>query len=116
MTTTMTIWHNPRCSKSRQTLALLEERGATIDVRRYLDDAPSASEIRDVLGKLGLKAGELVRKKESLFKELNLADATDETLIDAMAAHPRLIERPVVITDIDAAIGRPPEDVLRLLE
>ncbi|RDV39130.1 arsenate reductase (glutaredoxin) [Bradymonadaceae bacterium TMQ3] len=116
MTSTMTIWHNPRCSKSRQTLALLEEHGISLNVRRYLDDTPTVEEIRDVLGKLGIKADGLVRKKESLFKELDLSDAGDDALINAMAAHPKLIERPVVMTDTDAAIGRPPEDVLRLLK
>jgi len=115
MTKTLTIWHNLRCSKSRQTLQLLEERGATLDVRRYLDDPPNAGEIRDVLKKLGLRPGELVRNKESIFKELALDGADDDALIDAMAAHPKLIERPVVIAEDAAAIGRPPEDVLRLL-
>lgn len=115
MTKTLTIWHNPRCSKSRQTLQLLEERGASLEVRRYLDDPPDVGEIRDVLKKLNLGAGELVRNKESLYKELSLAGADDDALIEAMAAHPRLIERPVVISEDAAAIGRPPEDVLRLL-
>lgn len=112
----ITIWHNPRCSKSRQTLALLEARGITPEVRRYLEDAPSAQEIRDVLALLGLSADNLVRRQEKLFKELSLSrEHTEEQLIDAMAAHPKLIERPVVITPRTAALGRPPEAVLEIL-
>ncbi|TXD37744.1 arsenate reductase (glutaredoxin) [Lujinxingia vulgaris] len=114
-TSTLTIWHNPRCSKSRQTLALLEERAVALTVRRYLDDPPSLAELREVLSKLNIKASDLVRKKEAVFKELGLADADDDALIEAMATHPKLIERPIVIAEDDAAIGRPPEDVLRLL-
>lgn len=115
MSPTLTIWHNPRCSKSRQTLALLEERGVDLSVRRYLDEPPDVAELSAVLARLGLEPGQLVRRKEALFKELDLAHADDQTLLQAMAAHPRLIERPIVIADDDAAIGRPPEDVLRLL-
>ena len=110
-----TIWHNPRCSKSRATLALIEEAGITPTIRRYLDDAPSESEIREVLTLLGIPAEKLVRKGEALFKELGLKDAEEETLIKAMADHPRLIERPVVIKDGKATLGRPPESVLDIL-
>ena len=114
---TTTIWHNPRCSKSRQTLALLEERGISPIVRLYLDDAPSTSEVAEVLQQLGIKPWELLRRGEKVFKELGLdKDATDEALIEAMSAHPILIERPIVIHGGDAALGRPPESVMRLFD
>lgn len=110
------IWHNPRCSKSRQTLALLEDRGVTPTIRKYLDDAPSEAEIKEVLSKLGLQPLQLMRTKEALYKELNLAAAlNDDILIGAMAQHPKLIERPVVINGDKAALGRPPEAVLSVL-
>lgn len=110
----LVIWHNPRCSKSRQALALLEQRGLHPTVRRYLEDAPSIEELCDALGKLGLPAARLVRKGEVEFKDLGLERAEEAALIAAMAAHPRLIERPVVFFGGKAAIGRPPEAVLDL--
>lgn len=111
-----TIWHNPRCSKSRQTLALLEERGVQPTVRRYLEDAPSATEIKAALAMLGLKAIDLMRTKEAAFKEQGLsADMSEDVLIAAMAREPKLIERPVVFTGTRARLGRPPEAVLDLL-
>ncbi len=110
-----TIWHNPRCSKSRATLALIEGRGITPDIRRYLDDAPSESEIREVLALLDIPAEKLVRKGEALFKELGLKDADEDTLIKAMAENPKLVERPVVIKDGKASLGRPPKAVLDIL-
>ncbi|WP_095590513.1 arsenate reductase (glutaredoxin) [Actibacterium ureilyticum] len=114
--TDITIWHNPRCSKSRQTLALIEERGGTITIRKYLDDAPSADEIRETLALLGMPAIQMMRPKEALFAELGLSrDDTDDTLIAAMAAHPKLIERPIVFANGRAAMGRPPEAVLQIL-
>ena len=110
------IWHNPRCSKSRQTLALLEEQGVTPEVRLYLDDAPSAAELRAVLELLGVGAGDLVRKGEAAFKDESLTKASsDEDLLAAMVRVPKLIERPVVFANGKAAIGRPPEAVLRIL-
>lgn len=111
----ITIWHNPRCSKSRETLALLNEKGITPEVRLYLDDVPTADELRSALATLGLTAGELVRRKEALFKDLNLAEASDDQLIDAMVANPKLIERPIVFANGRAALGRPPENVLAIL-
>lgn len=109
-------WHNPRCSKSRAGLALLEEKGAQIKVRKYLEDAPSADEIRAALTKLGVPAIGLTRTCEKPFKELGLTKtAPDEALIKAMANHPILIQRPLAITDNAAVIGRPPENVLALL-
>ncbi len=113
---TLTIWHNPRCSKSRQTLALVEEQGTAPIIRTYLEDAPSADELRAVLAMLGIEPRALMRTKEALYKELELAKVTDDdALIEAMAAHPKLIERPVVIKDGKAALGRPPEAVLAIL-
>ena len=111
----ITIWHNPRCSKSRETLALLTDKEITPEVRLYLDDVPTADELRSALATLGLTAGELVPRKEALFKELDLADANDDQLIDAMVANPKLIERPIVFANGRAALGRPPENVLAIL-
>jgi len=112
----ITLWHNPRCSKSRQALALLEERGAEVQVRRYLEDAPDASEIRAALAALGLPAIDLVRRQEKPFKEAGLSAESDpEALIAAMVAHPILIERPLALRGARAVIGRPPERVEELL-
>lgn len=112
----VTIWHNPRCSKSRQTLALVEEQGRTPVVRRYLDDAPSETEIRAALAALGLRPIEAMRVKEAEFKAMGLSrDSDDETLIRAMAEVPKLIERPIVFKDGKARLGRPPEAVLEIL-
>ena len=111
----ITIWHNPRCSKSRETLALLTDKGITPEVRLYLDDVPTADELRSALATLGMTAGELVRRKEALFKELDLTDASVDQLIDAMVANPKLIERPIVFANGRAAFGRPPENVLAIL-
>lgn len=111
----VTIWHNPRCSKSRQTLALLEEHGLAPLVRKYLEDAPSADEIRAALAALGLKPIEAMRLKEAEFKALGLSkDSDDETLIQAMTEVPKLIERPIVFAGGKARLGRPPEQVLDL--
>ena len=113
----VTIWHNPRCSKSRNAATLLEEKGIEAEVVRYLDTPPSKEEIKEVLKMLGIGARELMRTKEAIYKELGLKDVEDEEkLIEAMAAHPKLIERPVVIKDGKAAIGRPIEKVIELLE
>ena len=110
------IWHNPRCSKSRAALTLLEERGADITIRRYLDDPPSLDELRAAQAALGLPAAGMIRAGEALFRELGHSKSDpDEVLLAAMAAHPRLIERPVVFANGRAVIGRPPERVLALL-
>jgi len=113
----ITIYHNPRCSKSRQTLALLEERGVEPKVIPYLEQAPSAATLKQILKKLGLKPRQLMRKGEEVYKDLGLADEslTDAQLIEAMAAHPILIERPIVVNGDKAALGRPPEQVLDIL-
>jgi arsenate reductase len=112
----VTIWHNPRCSKSRQTLALIEERGVQPQVRKYLEDPPGEEEIRAALAALGRAPIEAMRVKEARFKELGLSgDSDSETLIRAMAENPVLIERPIVFRGSKAALGRPPEAVLDLL-
>ena len=114
---TVTILHNPRCSKSRQTLALLEENGVQPTIVEYLKTPPSAGEIVDILAKLNLEPRGLMRTKEAEYKEQGLdnADLTADQLIDAMVATPKLIERPVVLANGKAAIGRPPEQVLDIL-
>lgn len=109
------IWHNPRCSKSRDTLALITAQGITPQVRLYLKDPPGPDTLRKTLSKLGMAPREILRKGEAAYRELNLSDATDDQLIAAMAAHPILIERPIVIRGNRAAIGRPPRAVLDIL-
>ncbi|UPT76893.1 arsenate reductase (glutaredoxin) [Sulfurovum sp. XGS-02] len=112
----VTIWHNPRCSKSRNAAALLEEKGIEAEVVKYLDTPPSKEELKEVLNMLGISARELMRTKEAIYKELNLKDETDEEkLIEAMVENPKLIERPIVIKDGKAAIGRPIENIIDLL-
>ena len=114
---TVTIWHNPRCSKSRQTLALLRDNGVEPAIVEYLKAPPDAAALKAVLKKLGLKPRDLMRKGEAAYKERGLADPalTDEALIEAMVADPVLIERPVVVKGGKAALGRPPEAVLDIL-
>ncbi len=113
----LSIYHNPRCSKSRQALKLLEEKGVVPEIVKYLDTPPDHATLARILEMLGLEPRELMRKKEKEYKELGLNDPqlTREQLIDAMVAHPRLIERPIVIKDGRAALGRPPESVLQVL-
>lgn len=112
----VTIWHNPRCSKSRQTLALLQEQGCEVVERRYMDTPPREDEIREALRLLSLPAIGLMRTKEAEFKALGLSKTDDEaSLIAAMADTPKLIERPVVFANGKAALGRPPEAVLDIL-
>lgn len=115
--TMITIYHNPRCSKSRQTLALLEERGIEPEIVLYLETPPDAKTLRSLLKKLGIEARDLLRKGEDEYKANNLADPalTEEQLIDAMVHYPKLIERPIVVNGNKAAIGRPPETVLEIL-
>ena len=113
----ITIWHNPRCSKSRNAANLLEERGIEAEVVKYLDTPPSKEEIKEVLKMLGISARELMRTKEEIYKELDLKNIEDEEkLIEAMAEYPKLIERPIVIKDGKAAIGRPIEKIIELIE
>jgi arsenate reductase (glutaredoxin) len=113
----VTIYHNPRCSKSRQTLQLLEARGIKPTIVDYLKDPPSTAELRAILNKLGLRPGNLLRRSEPRYAELELKerDLSDDALIELMAANPILIERPIVVSGSKAAIGRPPEKVLEIL-
>ncbi|WP_313325026.1 arsenate reductase (glutaredoxin) [Pseudomonas qingdaonensis] len=115
--TELTLYHNPRCSKSRGALELLEARGLTPEVVRYLETPPDAATLKALLGKLGIGARQLLRSGEDEFKTLGLADPalSDDQLIDAMARHPKLIERPILVAGNKAVIGRPPEKVLEIL-
>jgi arsenate reductase len=114
---TIEIFHNPRCSKSRATLALLQEHGYQPTIRLYLEDPPSRKEVQAILDKLGITARELLRKSEAEYRDLGLADPAlgEAALIAAMSTNPRLIERPIVVAGDQAAIGRPPESVLDIL-
>tara|TARA_R110002072_G_scaffold277460_2_gene439173 strand:+ start:3899 stop:4258 length:360 start_codon:yes stop_codon:yes gene_type:complete len=117
MTPTVQIYHNPRCSKSRQTLALLEENGISPEIILYLEDTPDAKTISSLLNKLEITARELLRKGEDAYKELNLKDTNlnDDFLIEKMTKFPKLIERPIVVKGNKAVLGRPPENVLKLI-
>ncbi|MDH3714290.1 MAG: arsenate reductase (glutaredoxin) [Gammaproteobacteria bacterium] len=113
----VTIFHNPRCSKSRQTLQLLQDRGIRPTIIEYLRDPPSVGELADLLNQLDLSPREVMRRKEATYKDLGLdaTDLDDAQLIEAIHRHPILLERPIVISDGKAAIGRPPENVLAIL-
>jgi arsenate reductase len=113
----LVIWHNPRCSKSRQALSLLDESGVEKEVVKYLEASPTKEQLKELLKKLGFEsARELMRTKEDIYKELNLKEETDEQkLIEAMVQHPKLIERPVIIKGDKAIIARPPERVEEFL-
>ncbi len=113
----ITIWHNPRCSKSRNAIALLEEKGIEAEVVKYLDTPPSRVELVAVLDMLGLSAKGLMRNKEDIYKTLGINEITDEDmLIGLMLANPKLIERPIVIKDGKAVIGRPIENIIELIK
>ena len=111
------IYHNPRCSKSRQTLAILEEHGIAPEVVLYLDSIPDIATLKSLLGKLGMSARQLMRTGEDAYKEMNLADVnlSEQQLLEAMVAQPKLIERPIVVKGNKAVLGRPPENVLALI-
>jgi arsenate reductase len=112
----MKIYHNPRCSKSRQTLALIQENGVEPEVVLYLENIPSTEELRDLLSKLEITPMQLIRKGEKDWKEnYKGKELSDAQLIQAMIAHPKLIERPIVVKDNKAVLGRPPENALELL-
>ncbi|MFP2506840.1 arsenate reductase (glutaredoxin) [Buttiauxella gaviniae] len=118
MSTAISIYHNPRCSKSRETLSLLKANGVEPEVVLYLETPPDAATIKTLLSQLGFaSARELMRQKEDLYKELNLADSalSEVQLIQAMVENPKLIERPIVLANGQARIGRPPESVLEIL-
>lgn len=111
----LTLWHNPRCSKSRAALALLTERGITPDIRLYLKNPPTEAEIIALAERLNRPLQDIVRKGEAPYKDLALKSADDTTLAQAIAAHPILLERPILDTGTRAIIGRPPEQILDLL-
>jgi len=113
----VTIYHNPRCSKSRQTLQLLQEQGIEPTIRLYLEDSPSAKELKELLAKLDISPRELLRKGEEAYKDNQLSnkELSDAALIKAMVEFPKLIERPIVIKGDHAKLGRPPEQVLEIL-
>lgn len=117
MSTQTKIYHNPKCSKCRQTMELLNEKGIDADVVEYLNTPPNKTELIEILAMLGLQPRELMRQHESEYKENNLADdkLSRDQLIDAMIQFPKLIERPIVINNGKAAIGRPPERILDIL-
>jgi|SRR5699024_7088667 len=111
-----TLYHNPRCSKSRETLQLLEEKGEKIEIIKYLETPPSKEKLKRIISLLNIKPINLVRTKEKEWKE-NFKDKnlSDDEIIDAMISFPRLIERPIAIKDDRAAVGRPPQNVLEIL-
>lgn len=117
MSDSILIYHNPRCSKSRTTLALLDEQGIEANVIEYLKTPPSKSELEDILNMLGLEPRELMRTHESEYKDNHLDDESlsRDQLIEAMVKFPKLIERPIVVCNGKAAIGRPPERILEIL-
>lgn len=113
----VTIYHNPRCSKSRNTLALLQENGVEPKVVLYLESAPDSSEIEGLLKKLGITAAELVRRGEADYKASGLGKGSSEAdIVAAMVKHPKLIERPIVVRGSKAVLGRPPENALALIK
>jgi len=111
----VTIYHNPRCSKSRQTLELIRAHGTEPHIVEYLQTPPSADQLKDILTKLGKTAAQIVRPKEAKEEGIGVAALDNDALIAALVAHPRAIERPIVVTDDDAVLGRPPENVLDLI-
>ena len=111
----VTIYHNPRCSKSRTTLELIREQGVEPHIVEYLETPPSAAELKDILAKLGMQAADIVRKKEAREEGIDVATLNNDALIEALAAHPRALERPIVVKGGKAVMGRPPENVINLL-
>ena len=111
------IYHNPRCSKSRQTLALIQKKGIEPEVIEYLKTPPSAAELKRILELLDLNPRDLLRKNEAEYHEagLDIGELDDSAIIDAMISHPKLIERPIVVVDGKAAVGRPPENVEKII-
>ncbi|WP_370103980.1 arsenate reductase (glutaredoxin) [Winogradskyella sp.] len=110
------IYHNPRCSKSRQGLAIVEASGKEFDVVKYLEDELSVEQLSTIISKLGIKPIDLVRKNEAIWKsDYKGKTLTDKQIIDAMIKHPKLIERPIVINKNKAVVGRPPESILNII-
>ncbi|MBE0513983.1 arsenate reductase (glutaredoxin) [Sulfurimonas sp.] len=111
------IWHNPKCSKSREAMEILKEKKCDAEVVKYLEESPDKAKIKSILKMLDIAPRELMRTKEDIYKELNLKDETDdEALIEAMAKHPKLIERPIIIKGKRAIIGRPSERIAEFLD
>ena len=111
----VTIYHNPRCSKSRQTLAILEDKKVDVDVVEYLTAPPNAAELKRILGLLGLSAKDIVRKKEAKEAGIDVSALSEAALITALVANPIAIERPIVVSGTKAVLGRPPENVLEII-
>lgn len=112
----MKIYHNPRCAKSRQTLKLIQDNGVEPEVVEYLKTVPSKEELQELINLLGIEPVQLLRKGEAIYKEqFKGKTLSDEAWIEAMIAHPKLIERPIVVQDGKAVLGRPPENALELL-
>lgn len=111
----VTIYHNPRCSKSRQTLAIIQEKGVSPEIVEYLDNPPSQAKLKEIVSALGVSTKEIVRKKEAKEEGVDVGELSDAELIKAMVKHPRIIERPIVVSGTKAAMGRPPENVLSIL-
>jgi len=110
------IWHNSRCSKSRAAFNYLQDCNIEFKIKEYLKEPPSKDELLNVLKKLNKKPSEIVRKKESIYKELNLKNATEDELIDAMVSNPKLIERPIIINNSRAVIARPLEEIVKVVK
>ena len=112
----VTIWHNPRCSKSREAMQILEENNCEMEIIKYLETKPDENQIKIILKMLGITPRELMRQKEALYKEMNLKEEnSDDALISAMANYPRLIERPIIVKDGHAIIGRPTDKIVEFL-
>ena len=113
----ITIYHNPRCSKSRATVALIEEQGITPEIVEYLEQTPDAQTLKNITKLLGCSIGDIIRKGEDIYKELGIEsqNLSENELIDVVVSNPRLLERPIVINGNRAAVGRPPENVLAIL-
>lgn len=111
----VTIYHNPRCSKSRQTLALIEEKGMSPEVVEYLENPPSQAKLKAIISAMGVSPKDIIRKKEAKEEGVDAGALSDAALIKAMTEHPRIIERPIVVSGEKAAMGRPPENVLSIL-
>ena len=105
------IWHNSRCSKSRNAFNYLKDKNIEFEVKEYLKNPPTLQELKDVLAKLGMKPSELIRSKEAIYKELNLKEVSEDELLEAMVNNPKLIERPIIINEDKAAVARPLENI-----
>ena len=112
---TVTLYHNPRCSKSRTALQLLRDKGVEPEIVEYLTAPPSAADFKDILAKMGKGPRDVLRRKEAKEEGIDVDALSDDALIAAMVAHPRAIERPIAVTEDQAVLGRPPEEVLALV-